>query len=36
MTIRPYKPADRGYYYKFYNETIINLIRFTLEDNGFR
>ena len=36
MSIRPYKPQDRGYYFKFNNETQVPLIRYTLEDNGFR
>jgi tubulin polyglutamylase TTLL5 len=36
MSIRPYKPADRGYYFKFYNDVIVPLVRFTLEDNGIR
>ena len=35
MNIRPYKPPDRGYYFKFLS-TDIKLIRYTLEDNGFR
>ena len=36
MSLRPYKPPDRGYYFKFHNNTDIRLIRYTLEDNGFR
>jgi hypothetical protein len=36
MAIRPYKPADRGYYFKLYNNIDVKLIRYTLEDNGFR
>ena len=36
MTIRPYKPPDKGYFYKFYNGGVVSLVRFTLEDNGFR
>ena len=36
MTIRPYKPADKGLYFKFYNGVDIRLMRYTLEDNGFR
>jgi hypothetical protein len=36
MSIRPYKPSDRGYYFKFYNETQVPLVRYTLEDNGMR
>ena len=36
MTIRPYKPPDKGYYFKFYNGGVVSLVRFTLEDNGFR
>eukprot|EP00826_Nyctotherus_ovalis_P005673 TRINITY_DN1128_c0_g12_i3.p1 TRINITY_DN1128_c0_g12~~TRINITY_DN1128_c0_g12_i3.p1 ORF type:complete len:493 (+),score=145.01 TRINITY_DN1128_c0_g12_i3:330-1808(+) len=35
MGTRPSKPPDRGYYYKLYKNSI-PLIRFTLEDNGFR
>lgn len=36
MTIRPYKPADKSYYFKFYNGSGVQLIRYTMEDNGFR
>ena len=36
IKIRPYLPPDRGYYFKFYNNTDIKIIRYTLEDNGFR
>jgi hypothetical protein len=36
MSIRPYKPADRGYYFKNYNGVDVKLIRYTFEDNGFR
>lgn len=36
MTIRPYKPADKGLYFKNYNGIDVKLIRFTMEDNGFR
>ena len=36
MTLRPHMPSDKGYFFKFYNGTNINLVRFTLEDNGFR
>ena len=36
MTIRPYKPADKKLYFKFYNNVDIKLIKYTLEDNGFR
>ena len=36
MSIRPYKPQDKGYYFKFYNGVNVPLIRYTLEDNGFR
>ena len=36
MTVRPYKPKDSGYYFKFYNGVNVNLIRYTFEDNGFR
>ena len=35
IDIRPYKPPDKGYYYKIYKGDIL-LIRYTLEDNGFR
>lgn len=35
MSIRPYKPPDRGYFYRFYNSAV-PLVRYTLEDNGFR
>ena len=36
ISIRPYKPADKGYYYKNYKGIGVTLIRYTLEDNGFR
>jgi len=36
MTIRPYKPADKKLYFKFYNNVEVKLIRYTMEDNGFR
>lgn len=36
MTLRPHKPPDKGYYFKFYNNIDVRLIRFLLEDNGFR
>jgi len=36
MSMRPYQPPDRGYYYKGYNGVNVQLIRYTLEDNGFR
>jgi tubulin polyglutamylase TTLL5 len=36
MSIRPYKPADKGLYFKNYNGIDVKLIRYTLEDNGFR
>ena len=36
MTIRPHKPMDKGYFFKFYNGVNVPLIRYTLEDNGFR
>lgn len=36
ISIRPYKPADKGYYFKNYNGISVTLIRYTLEDNGFR
>ena len=34
--MRPYKPKDQGYYFKFYNGFNVPLVRFTFEDNGFR
>lgn len=36
MSVRPYKPQDKGYYFKNYNNVNVPLIRYTLEDNGFR
>lgn len=36
ISIRPYKPPDRGYYFKMYNGVEARLIRSLLEDNGFR
>ena len=36
MSIRPYKPQDKGLYFKFYNNIDVRLIRYTMEDNGFR
>ena len=36
MTIRPHLPPDQGYFFKFYNGVAISLLRYTLEDNGFR
>ncbi len=36
MSLKPYRPPDRGYYYKMYNGGHIRLISFLLEDNGFR
>ena len=35
MNVKPYKPSDRGYYFKMHN-CDIRIIRYTLEDNGFR
>ena len=35
MEMKPFKPPDRGYYFKMYNSDI-KIIRYTLEDNGFR
>ena len=35
ISIRPYLPQDRGYYF-YLNSCDIKIIRFTLEDNGFR
>ena len=36
ISIRPYKPADKGYYFKMYNNVEARLIRSILEDNGLR
>lgn len=36
MSIRPYKPQDKGYYYKVNNNSAAKLIRYFMEDNGFR
>ena len=36
MSLRPHKPSDQGYYFKFYNNVNVHLIRYTFEDNGFR
>ena len=36
ISIRPYKPQDKGYFFKFYNGIVVPLIRYTFEDNGFR
>ena len=35
IQIRPYQPPDRGYYFDMRN-CDIKIIRYTLEDNGFR
>jgi tubulin polyglutamylase TTLL5 len=35
MTLRPYQPPDRGYYFKLH-KCDVKIIRYTLEDNGFR
>ena len=35
ISIRPYPPQDRGYYFYLHN-CDIKIIRYTLEDNGFR
>ena len=35
IQIRPYLPPDRGYYFDMRN-CDIKIIRYTLEDNGFR
>ena len=35
ITIRPYMPLDRGYYFYLHN-CDIKIVRYTLEDNGFR
>ena len=34
--MRPHLPPDQGYYFKFYNNVAIALLRYSLEDNGFR
>lgn len=36
MSVRPQKPQDKGFYFKNYNNVNVPLVRFTLEDNGFR
>ena len=36
MSVRPYKPQDKGYYFKNYNNVKVPLIPYPLEDNGFR
>jgi hypothetical protein len=35
MLVRPEVPADRGYYFNLYKNDI-KIIRYTLEDNGFK
>ena len=35
MTMRPYQPPDKGYFFKL-NMTDVKIVRYTLEDNGFR
>ena len=35
MGKRPAKQPDRGYYFKFYSNSDVKLIRYLLEDNGF-
>ena len=35
ISIRPYLPKDNGYYFYLHN-CDIKIIRYTLEDNGFR
>ena len=35
IAIRPYQPPDRGYYFRM-NGCDVKIIRYTLEDNGFR
>lgn len=35
MNIKPTPPADKGYYFLLHNNDI-KIIRFTLEDNGFK
>jgi hypothetical protein len=36
MNKPPLKPQDRGYYFRFLHCGDIRIIRYTLEDNGFR
>lgn len=35
ITLRPFQPPDRGYYFKLH-KCDVKIIRYTLEDNGFR
>lgn len=35
MTVRPYPPPDKGYYFNLHTNDV-KIIRYTLEDNGFR
>jgi hypothetical protein len=35
ISIRPFQPPDRGYYFKLH-KCDVKIIRYTLEDNGFR
>ena len=35
LTVKPYVPPDRGYYFKILN-CDIKIVRYTLEDNGFK
>lgn len=35
LTVKPYVPPDRGYYFKLHNNDI-KIVRYTLEDNGFK
>ena len=35
MTIKPYPPADRGYYFLMHKNDI-KIVRYTLIDNGFK
>ena len=35
ITIRPFLPPDRGYYFKLH-KCDVKIVRYTLEDNGFR
>ena len=36
ITLKPHMSQDKGYFFKFYNAANVNLVRYTLEDNGFR
>jgi hypothetical protein len=36
ISIRPYKAQNKGYFYKCNTNADVKLIRYFLEDNGFR